>query len=535
MKKKILILTVLVLCLGIFLCACGKKEPAVPRYKVTVTSTDDCTVQPLNETYAQGETLTLVISPASYDVIPLAKVNGKDVNLHMPIPEGTFFATTVKETKIVEYTGDWSCSITVTEELEIEVSSTSFADRVEIAGANRDAVLTTATGYVGDYYYYGEDVSSSDDSHEMDTTYGTYAVGYYRGLPYGTGIIGLGGFKTVVSETSTAMMSKYSDGRNPKEVTIHHLDTDEFVNRWIWLYSGSCADLALWAWSTVSGKVNFADSGTMTPYHGAYKVGDYEATYVGRHTVADGDGQIETDSVVYLDTIADCEKNGIQVMSEAYAQLQPGDALTWYQFGTTGHVIVVTEVNISRNRDGSISPSGSWIRYHDTHGYSTPRNEWIIVDGEMHQVMSGTKANEMMNFQDLFSKGYLPVTCRELMTGQDPMGTGAVTDSETVFNKDTVTTGIVTGNYNIDYLTMTIQKDGAVEQEAIRYWNATAYDLSNFTNLYSITGWSTFLELYDTDNVIDLSKLAGGSYRCILTVRLSNGDTVTVRDFQFTN
>ena len=59
-------------------------------------------------------------------------------------------------------------------------------------------------------------------------------------------------------------------------------------------------------------------------------------------------------------TIAMVERTEPQVMFEAYALMQEGDAIL-YCFGPTGHARMICENHVVRNADGTINPEESYI------------------------------------------------------------------------------------------------------------------------------------------------------------------------------
>lgn len=449
--------------------------------------------------YQLGEVLNITVSHTKTDLIPTVKIGGRTVVLN-------------DRTRPV-----YNFQHTVTEDTEIylEVSYYTYRGSNAEMSARRQTVMDAINELTNAYYYYSTNINVLDVDADRFPGYVLKNDVIYRGIPYNQGITSASAYKTIVNSVSNG---------------VNIVDTTQFVGKWYFLYGASCSSVPYWSWSTISKSISFVDATTMTPSHGCWRVGDYTATYT---TTAAGHES-------YADTYADCEKNGTTVMYNAYALLQPGDAATHFKPGaTTGHAIVFTDVKVVKNSNGSINGTSSYVIYSDTHGTASDTKTTYTMGGKSYPVYSSCTVNTKMTFQQLFNNGYLPVTCKELLTGQETLESFSVTDSKKGgLVKSSVLTGTLTSNHNISHVTLTItDHDGNVVQDAIRYWQTDVFSMTYFADRFSHNGWSSSTgenyKLYTADNVIDLSTLTTGVYGCKVVAYNGNGESYVVRDFRF--
>lgn len=275
-------------------------------------------------------------------------------------------------------------------------------------------------------------------------------------------------------------------------------------------FGNDCSGAVVLAWSQIGASVTAQTTAYMCEDYGFLRVGDYES-----------------DPSEFTSTASFIGVNGADKMYNAYAQLQKGDALVRRK-PEGGHVVMVVDVNVVYKEDGKIDPMASYVTIlEQTSSNATNHTAKITHEktGEPIYVVGGI--DRVFGFQYLIQKGYLPITCKELI---DPSTVEApkVTDSETSFNKDTLLTGTISCNWFIDTVTLTITDPaGNTVQKAtgntIRRSNHT-FDLQQFVteNPNAIRG------------SVDPSALASGNYHCTVTCRLTTGEEFTVRDFDFT-
>lgn len=277
--------------------------------------------------------------------------------------------------------------------------------------------------------------------------------------------------------------------------------------------STDCSGAVCLAWNQIGNSFVLDGTKIMTEGNGFLKVGEYKTT----------------DPMENIDTNADCELNGPQTMYEAYSQLQKADAIVRRKDGS-GHVMLITGLNVVRNEEGKISGRDSTVTVlHQTNGTMQDFDKYYSEElGEY--VFRCFGIDEEFTFSELYTKGYLPITCKELIDASVPAVTDAVTDSlaGTTFTKDTICTGKFSSQMEITSVTVTIaDASGKALQEATCYVNRLTeleFDLSRVL--------TEPVELMN--GTLDLEGLEAGTYHCTTTCRTSNGTVHTMRDFDFT-
>lgn len=222
---------------------------------------------------------------------------------------------------------------------------------------------------------------------ELELTY--YGGQVYRGLPYGQSGGTAASFmrhKVDTDEKGLPVVGGLTPVAETGKLSVFRMGSD-------------CAATVWTSWSQVSSSISAEKRTTkyMTTDNGFLRVGEYESA-----------------SDIHADTKKVCKQNGEQVMFEAYAQLQPGDACV--HFNGTGHAIMITEVTVKRNpKTGEILGNTSFVKLMDqTSGeMNDDRVEFVEeLEEEVHIIGNVEKVR---SFSQLFSAGYLPVTCRELI------------------------------------------------------------------------------------------------------------------------
>ena len=173
-----------------------------------------------------------------------------------------------------------------------------------------------------------------------------------------------------------------------------------------------CTGGAITGWSRVVNTMNFKDTGGINETAGCLRVGPY--TY--------------DESIKYYtqrDTYQICADNGAVTMWESYAALKPADGIVNFKLnnngGGTGHVRMVSSVNVVRTSDGTIDGLKSTITYLDQ--WAEYYNA-VQSNGIPYEVEGGVDI--VMTFMDLMNNGYLPFTFAELIK-QDPVEKAVVT------------------------------------------------------------------------------------------------------------
>ena len=272
-----------------------------------------------------------------------------------------------------------------------------------------------------------------------------------------------------------------------------------------------CSSAVILAWSQVGANVTGIRTKQMTPKNGFIPVGDYKV-----------DREIEE----FVNTKAIVLENGEETIYKAYAQAQKGDCLV-FRSGY-GHALMVVSVDVVYDADGNIDGDKSKVTILEQSRGHIQKNKHYEDEtlGETVYVIGGVDIK--YSFSILTKQGYIPVTCKELIDPA-PVEEPVITDSETVFNKDTILAGEISSNWFIDAATLTItDSEGTVVQKATasctRYNKYVSFELKKFVadTPSSVLGR------------IDLDALTAGNYHCKLVCRLTTDQEFTVRDFDFT-
>ena len=271
-----------------------------------------------------------------------------------------------------------------------------------------------------------------------------------------------------------------------------------------------CSSSVMRAWSQIGDSFTVTGNRRMFQKYGVYPVGDYVLEI-------EGDEIDMTPEVIMA--------NGYEKMYESYAQLQKSDAFIRV-LGSKNHSALVTGVTVVYNEDGSINPAKSCI--HMLEQARTSQLNQRMDDEITDEVYTLYRIDSAVTFRQAVKDGYIPVTIREL---QDPSYIPAeptITDTETQFNKDTILAGTISCNWMYDTITLTITDETGAEIQKI----------TAMTDRYSMKAFK--MECFVTDlpatliGSLDLEALTSGNYHCTVVCRLTTGQEVTARDFDFT-
>lgn len=203
------------------------------------------------------------------------------------------------------------------------------------------------------------------------------------------------------------------------------------------------------------------------------------------------------------------EATGKEAMFEAYSLLKPGDAVL-RRDADWGHARLVSkDTVVERNSDGTINGDKSYIiTIEQTNQFdkTSPNRTTYWV-------------NHKYTFNQLYSTGYIPVTCAELITGMVEKPEIKVTPKLTSSSILNNFTGSVTSNYDIFCVKVEI-RDG---NKNIVY-SETKYPITTTRN-FSLTNFE------EVKTVI--SGLKSGKYTCTISA-LIKGDYVDVDTIEFT-
>lgn len=449
--------------------------------KVTVINDDTMgTVSGIDQTeYAKDTLLTVTVEPASGFKVVSVKVNGQEVTL-------------VNNQFVLQVVGDITVETAYENALLSRADDPVLAARRDMAEAYMRKMATIKVDYDNDYTWK---IAGGDYSVRGDMP--------YLGVPYAT------------SNTSIEAFLLAANGQAADGTYLY--GGDVFVEKWGYLLGCSSADNIYWSWNLFATSIKFRLINEMSERKGVLKVGNW--VY---------------DRQTYADTKLICAENGEDVMYDSYAQLLKADAMLYY-FNGSGHGAMVADNVLVKNADGTINVDESYVLIHDINNYYMEKE----VDGVKY--LTAHRTDFKVTYKELFSGGWIPLTCAELMDssiGEEP---AEIVDSiaKSEHNRANLFKGEISANYYISHYIMEISdKEGNVLQRAWRINNETNimdFEVTEFTSQYMADNDSGF-KMYTKDNVLSSSKLTKGeTYHCKLTVHLGNGQDVVVRDFDFVN
>ena len=262
----------------------------------------------------------------------------------------------------------------------------------------------------------------------------------------------------------------------------------EITSANIAMVGNDCADAIYWAWSQMSARIQYVQTHSSICVNGIIPVGNYQ--------LANHEATKDT-----------CTINSPQVMYEAYACLQPGDAVLY----APGHIRMAAEAAyVYRNPDGTINPVKSYVITHEQGAgcdLLPQRHSTCLVNGKY-------------TFASLLQNYYIPITIEAF--GEVKSDEIQVSTSNTDLTKTGVAAGVISSNYRINYVTVEIiDASGKVLLDAFGSPNVndthiTTFDLSEFK-----------------PQVEALALAAGKTYTYKVTLCVASQE-VPVQSFQFT-
>lgn len=317
----------------------------------------------------------------------------------------------------------------------------------------------------------------------------------YRGLPYtyaGNGIPSFGDFYSQTDEKGVA--------------TVSGLVWQDLSGGFAEARIGNdCSTAVMQAWGQM-GAHSFQMTNTryMTADQGYLPVGGYKVS-----------------SAELSSTKNDCIRNSTGVMYAAYAALQKGDAVV-QRNNDSGHAMLVTSVHAVPLGNG-FDPKESYITVtHQTRGkYSKEAKYYSEELGEDVYYWYGI--DDKYTFAKLFSSGYLPITCKELIDPA-PLDEPSLTSSVTELTVENMLTGTLSATRMMEKITAEIRDpSGKVIQSAFVYpTRKTKFEFACEDLAKSTAG------------KIDPSALPAGSYTFSVTVTFTDKTAATARELTFT-
>lgn len=368
----------------------------------------------------------------------------------------------------------------------------------EILAQRRDTVEAQMRHMMGMLWTPAEDITYRHNDYDFTLQKGRV----YRGMPYshgsGSGYSWLQ-YATGQDENGVYTISidgKLLTGESGQEARI----------------SNDCADAVFWAWASVANSITFPYTQKMSTFTGCIKVGDYQWDDMGKF-----DGS----------TKPILQANGEQVMFKAFGQLQKGDGMVLYTKSSGGHAVMVCESVVVMDGD-RIDGEKSYVRILEQESAGLNAEETYyeaLIDGKCY-VACGY--DEIWTFNTIYNKGYLPITCKELIDPA-PLQEQKVEDSITDPSEENMFRGQLTANYRISHATYTVYD---AQGSAVRQLTCFGREESMFKmDMYR---FNDILEMEYAQGSLDLESLPGGTYKCVLTCQISTGSIFEVRSFDIT-
>ena len=368
----------------------------------------------------------------------------------------------------------------------------------EILAQRRDIVEAEMRNMMGMLWTPAKDIT-----YKSGEEYRTLKAGrIYRGMPYSHG---------AGSGYSWMMFAKGED-----ENGVYTFDIDgKYLTSGdghVAIISNDCADALFWSWAQVSSTIDFTLTQNMSTFTGCIKVGDYKWDDMGKF-----DGS--TKPIV--------QENGEQTMFKAYAQMQKGDGMVLYTKSSGGHAVMVCESVVVMDGD-KIDGEKSYVRILEQISSSLDAEETYYEAQVDKTCYKACGYDSIWTYNTIYKKGYLPVTCKELIDPA-PLAEQKAEDSVTEHTEKTMFRGQVTSNYRISHATYTIYdaEDRAVQQ-------MTCFGMDDTMFVMDLYRFNDFTELDRAQGFLDLDSLPAGTYKCVLTCQISTGSVFEVRNFEIT-
>ncbi len=239
-------------------------------------------------------------------------------------------------------------------------------------------------------------------------------------------------------------------------------------------------------------------------------------------------GEYKTSPEAHPYTADVAAANGINIMGKAYSQLQKADAVVNRNAtDTNGHTMMIVTNEVVYN-NGSIDPNRSYVTVlEQTSGrieQQTSKYDEILGE-EIYPVYI---IDKKYTYNALFTSGYLPITCKELID-PSPVTEPGVTDTESQYSLDNLFSGKLSATRFISAVAITVSDTSGNIVQQCSASPTSRYEPYTFD-----------METFQTERpevlrgTLDLDALVAGSYHCKVTCRLITGDAFTVREFDFT-
>ena len=312
------------------------------------------------------------------------------------------------------------------------------------------------------------------------------------------------------------------------------MDEEGYIKDWLFdlepydgfdLYMGNdCSTAVAHAWWTVSNSTDFYRVTYMIPQNaknchvgtgrsdsGIIPVGDYEYEM----------------SLTKGYTIYMVEATGEQRMCKAYASMRKGDAYA-YIGEPGGHTrMAAADPVVFYNQKGEIDPNYSYVLSSEQGGardIESPTGETIHT---------AWRVNYKFTFANLLERGYVPVTCEELLTGEMEPATCEIQNGADGFQG--MYDGLVKANYFLDSVDLEIKNSAGEVVFFHTMWTTVdkRHDigendglLRNYKDYFDLVAFATPLSKTQFE--------VGETYNYSLTAHLHTYEDFVVKEDSFT-
>ena len=297
----------------------------------------------------------------------------------------------------------------------------------------------------------------------------------YYGVVYNNNANGFENFLKVLDESNTYIGEDVSWDHSP---------------------GNSCATSIEHAWQIVSPTVEYGYSADMMPYY--------------TNTNVAAIGNIAWNTYNKSNTSKSVLKNtSKEDVMEAYAQMQPGDALVRY-LDKGGHALMLTaEAKVVRNDKGEVLPAKSYL-------YLTDQNSLLNND---RKYPSSWNLDAAVSFTRAYMDGYLPVTIPELRDGKTPVPDIDFVDGPTERDLEMSTlNGLITSNYKV----MTVRAEITKGKNVVA--SASYHPYAKEVNLDEISPELKMWELPEGKYTLTVTVEAGLGSEVILQTKYKKSD-----------
>lgn len=319
----------------------------------------------------------------------------------------------------------------------------------------------------------------------------------------------------------------YNHGRSSLRRAQYVIGEDGYLKDWVYdlpqfdglqvYLGGDCSSTLQQAWWTVNNDTDFVFTATMYPANGfgTIPVGDYKCDFLLKNEKIDGFNV--KPSRQYLDV------NTPEKIYECYAACRYGDAIV-NSAVAGGHTrMLAADPVIIKNQAGQIDPDHSYMLMHEQGGGFFQNDKTMIV------TYGG--ANKKFTFANLYFDWYVPITCKELVTGvQDPVEVELQGGCDGYAG---MLTGNIHTNYHLDFVTLRVTDSQG--NEVLDHVQFTGAAKRGDTNGYMQRCMWTDMDLAEFSAIVHETQFqAGEEYSYTITASLATYDDVVVKEGSFT-